>query len=253
MTTTNGHGTGDPTVVTGARPMVLLRARPAMAPEAARVVHLAPLPLDGRGVVSALCGALLRPEEYETVSPGHGMPCSYCVISHTQHSDPPAPGDSAEVAPATAPDPTSPGAGPRAAALGYRAWGWPVTLRGDQVWLAVDGEVVALLLSSLLAAEVTAILARRRCAPAVLAHPYAPEHRVLLCGERFGVTLLWPSGVHRITGTLLLPPTTTPRGPLSWIHPPEPDSLHGCREIDVITAVQATLRDPPPASGPMHF
>ncbi len=163
--------------------MVLLRYRPGMAPEIARVVHLAPLPPDGRGAVSALCGALVRPEEYETVSPGYGMPCSFCVIHHTQRSDPSTPDDSAEAAPATAspsPDPTSPDTRPRAAALGYRAWGWPVTLRGDQVWLSVGGDVLALVMSSLLAAEVSALLARRRCAPAVLAHPYAPEHRVLV-------------------------------------------------------------------------
>ncbi|MGH3798465.1 MAG: hypothetical protein ACRDSP_26780 [Pseudonocardiaceae bacterium] len=257
MTATNGHNAGHgtgPAVVTEARPIVLLRYRPGMAPESARVVHLVPLPPEGTGAVSALCGALIRPEEYETVTPGYGMPCSGCVISHVQRSDP-APLDTPEMTPVTgpAPDPTSPDTGPRAAMLGYRAWGWPVTLHGDHVWLSVDGDVVALLLPSLLAAEVTAILARRHCAPAVLAHPYAPQHRVLLCGERFGTALPWPPDVHHITGTLLLPPTVTPRGPLGWIHPPVPDSLRLCREIDIIAAVRVALRDPPPASGPMHF
>jgi hypothetical protein len=41
--------------------------------------------------------------------------------------------------------------------------------------------------------------------------------------------------VHRVSGTLLLPPTETPRGPLGWVHPPEPESLPLCREIDVGT------------------
>ncbi|MGH3849195.1 MAG: hypothetical protein ACRDRT_05755, partial [Pseudonocardiaceae bacterium] len=132
MTATNGHDTGHGTskaAVSQARPIVLLRYRPGLAPESARVVHLVPLPPEGTGAVSALCGALLRPQEYETLTPGQGMPCSGCVISHTH---------------------------------------------GDQVWLSVDGDVVALLLPSLLAAEVSAILTRRHCAPAVLVvHPYA--------------------------------------------------------------------------------
>jgi hypothetical protein len=76
---------------------------------------------------------------------------------------------------------------------------------------------------------------------------------VLVCAERFGGALPWPAGVHGITGTLLLPPTVTPRGPLAWVHPPGPDTLRDCRGIDVIAGVQAVLRDPPPASGPMHF
>ncbi|MGH3793561.1 MAG: hypothetical protein ACRDSP_01590 [Pseudonocardiaceae bacterium] len=256
MTATNGHNTGHETgkaAVTESRPVVLLRYRPGLAPETARVVHLVPLP-DGTGAVSALCGALLSPQEYETVPPGYGMPCSECMISHTQHGDPPPP-DTPETTPGTGPtpNPTSPDTGPRAAALGYRAWGWPVTQHGNQVRLSVDGDVVALLVPSLLAAEVTAILARRHCAPAVLTHPYTPQHRILLCGERFGTALPWPPDIHQITATLLLPPTMTPQGPLDWVHPPVPDSLRLCREIDILAAVRVALRDPPPASGPMHF
>lgn len=96
-----------------------------------------------------------------------------------------------------------------AAAASYQRWGWPVTLRRDQIWLALDHDVVALVVPALLAVDVAAILSTRRCPPLVLAHPYAPEHRVLLAGERYGVALPWPLGVCRITGNVLLPPTLT--------------------------------------------
>jgi hypothetical protein len=249
---------GGADAVTAARPVVLLRARSGTAPETARVVHLAPLTPGGTGAVTALCGALLRPEEFQTVAPGYGMPCDLCTVSHLTSSHPPVPApdgaaSATTTATTTAPDPTSPAITPRTAVLGYRAWGWPVSLRRDQIWLSVGGDTVALLMPSLLAAEVTAILARRRCPPPVLSHPYAPDHRVLLCGERFGVALPWPPGVHQVTGTLLVPPSTTPRGPLSWVHPPGPDTLRGCREIDIVAAVRAALRDRPSASEPMHF
>lgn len=81
--------------------------------------------------------------------------------------------------------------------------------------------------------------------PVVLTHPYAPEHRVMLAGEPYGVMLPWPPGVHRITGTLLLPPTVTPRGPLTWVCPPQPDALRLCREIDILAALRTALIDPP--------
>lgn len=68
----NGNGTSSSAAVTRARPLILVRARPGMAPESARVVHLAPLPSSGFGAISAMCGALLRPEEHETVRPGLG-------------------------------------------------------------------------------------------------------------------------------------------------------------------------------------
>lgn len=230
----------------GARPVILLRARPGVAPETARVVHVVRLPSGGNGLVSALCGVLLCPEECETVIPGHGMPCDQCLISHAQHSDPSPTGpDSMESPlPVSSPeDPSSPGVRPGVAVLGYQAWGWPVTLRGEQVWLSLGGEVVALLMPVLLAATVTATLVRRHCPPALLAQPGTPEHRVLLCGEPYGIDLPWPAGMHRITGTVLLPPTATPRGLPGWVQPPGPDTLRNCREIDVVAAVLATGRD----------
>lgn len=104
---------------------------------------------------------------------------------------------------------------PLAASVSYRMWGWPASLHRDQIRLNLDGDVVALIIPILLAAEVTEILAQRRCPVPVLAHPYAPEHRILLVAERFGVVLPWPPGVHQVTGTLLLPPTVTPRGSIT--------------------------------------
>lgn len=76
-------------------------------------------------------------------------------------------------------------------------------------------------------------------------HPGMPEHRVLLAVERYSVALPWPPGVHRTTGTFPLPPTVTPRGPVTWVHPSEADALHLCREVDVFGALCTALRDPP--------
>jgi hypothetical protein len=82
----------------------------------------------------------------------------------------------------------------------------------------------------------------------VLTHPHAPGHQVLLAGERYGVELPWPPGVHRVAETLSLPPTATARGPITWVHPPEPDALALCREVDVLAAVRTVLR----TAGPVH-
>lgn len=90
-------------------------------------------------------------------------------------------------------------------------------------------------------------------------HPTAHEQRadrvdpegpdpawVLLAGESYGVA--WPPGVHRITGHVLLPPTASPLGPLSWIHAPQPDALRLSREIGILAAVRTALTDPSTAS-----
>jgi hypothetical protein len=257
VSTPHSHDTmtGNTAAATRTQPLVLLRARRGTTVERARVVHLAPLPPSGTGALRALCGALLRLDEHQTVRPGSGMPCSVCLLSHTPPSDtPPAPqGTNPASARTPSPDPTSPDTTPLSATLGYRAWGWPVTLRRGQVGLALGRDLVALLMPTLLAIEVTTLLAPRCCLPAVLVHPYAPEHLVLLCGERYGIALPWPDEVRQINGILLLPPSTTPRGPLHWVHPPRPESIPLCREIDVLAAVRAIQRDPPPPSGPMPF
>lgn len=139
---------------------------------------------------------------------------------------------------------------PRLAALAYQAWGWPITLRRNQVWLILQSDTIALIIPAPLTAQVTAILCQRRCPPPVLVHPDAPEHRVLLAGEPYGVDLPWPPGVHRARGALLLPPTRTPRGPVTWVHPPQPDALQLCREVDVFAALRTALHDTPPGDLP---
>ncbi|MPZ66863.1 MAG: hypothetical protein GEU83_15600 [Pseudonocardiaceae bacterium] len=123
-----------------------------------------------------------------------------------------------------------------------------MTLRRDQVTLDLDRQVVPLLIPTDLTTDVTAILAARRCPAPILAHPDVSEHRVLLAGEPFDAALPWPPGVAQVTGTLPIPPTVTPRGPVTWIEPPQPDALRLCREIDLFAAVRTTLRDPPQES-----
>jgi hypothetical protein len=224
-------------VVTDTRPVTLVRYRPGVAGETARTVHLVPLPIgDPAGTVTALCETLLRREDVEPVTPGQGMPCMVCIFNHVAGGPPP---------PQATTGCTRVDTDPLAATAGYRAWGWPVILHRDQIRLNLDGDTGALIIPVPLAAEVTAILATRRCPVPVLAHPYAPEHRILLMAERFGVTLPWPPGVHQVTGTLLLPPTVTPRGPITWTQQPGPDALSLCPEIDVLTALRTALNDPP--------
>ncbi len=240
MISTNGHSAGGPAAVARARTVVLLRYRPGVAGETERIVHVMPLPLKGEAGAAgvALCGALLHPDQVETVTPGQGVPCSLCVISHASVSA------SSVSASTLATAPPADDARPLAAAVGYRVWGWPVSLCGDQVWLNLEPDAVALVIPVLLAEQVTVILSQRRCVPLVLLHPDMPEHRVLLAGERYGVALPWPPGVHRTTDTFPLPPTMTQHGPVTWAHAPEADALHLCREIDVFGALRTALRDP---------
>jgi len=206
------------------------------------MVHMVPHPGGPRaGLVSALCGALLAIEQIETVAPGEGMPCTLCLLlgSSSAPEPPPvltgeAPTDGNGVTPA-----------PVAAAARYRAEGWSVTLRREHVSLSPDQQVVAVLIPTELTAEVVAILAARRCPAPIMAHPYAREHQVVLAGESYGVPLSWPSGVQVATGMLPLPPTVTPRGPVTWVHLPEANTLRLSREIDVFAAVRTALRAPP--------
>ncbi len=233
-----GNGTGVPTAAIGPRPVVLVRYRPGVTGETARTVHMVPLPTDSQaGVVGALCGAALMLGDIETVTPGEGMPCTVCIVTHVTGAA------LAGEPPAGSPD----AAGLAAGGACYQQWDWPVIVHRDQVRLSLSGEVSALAIPVALGTEVTQILTQRQCAPAVLAHPYAPEHRILLTGERYGVTLPWPAQAHRVTGVLLLPPTVTPRGPITWIQPPRQDSLRLCREIDLFGALRTALSPP---SGP---
>jgi hypothetical protein len=215
---------------------MLVRYRPGVTGQTARTVHVISLPTDGQvGAVSALCGVFLRRHDIETVAAGEGMPCTVCVLNHVS-------GTTAAVEPDASNPEGADATGPRDGVT-YQGWGWPVTCHRDQVWLSLNNDVVAWVIPVLLAAEVTSILVARRCPPPVLVHPEAPEHRIVLAGERYGAALPWPPGVHRATGVLLLPPTVTPRGPVIWVHPPQPDALRLCLEVDVFAALRTALRD----------
>ncbi|HEX2299345.1 MAG TPA: hypothetical protein VHH34_12675 [Pseudonocardiaceae bacterium] len=246
MSTPNstGNGTSSLAAVAGSSPVILVRYRADRTGETARIVHLAPLPEGGvPSAPTALCGVLLPPEDVEQVGVGEGTPCTLCAVSHVSAMLPP--GDTAPDAESPLPGPA---AGPSEAAAVYRDWGWPVTLRRDQVWLTLGSEAVALMVPAVLANRVTTVLTARRCLSAMLTHPYAPEHRVLLAGEPYPVPLPWPPGVHRVATSVLLPPTTSPRGPLTWARSPHPDALVLCREIDVLAALRTTQDESPPAT-----
>jgi hypothetical protein len=228
--------------------VTLLRYRAGVTGHTGRTVHLVPMPFGGADTITALCGALLLLNQVETVPSGHGMPCTQCLLCYFSTTDAPPPlsGDqptARALMPRECTDTT-----PLRAANQYRTWGWPVTLQSDRVRLDLSDDAVALIIPVPLAEHVTATLRQRRCPPPVLANPYVPKHHVLLAGERYGVELPWPPGVHRTTGAPLLPPTMTPHGPITWIYPPEPDALQHCREIDVITAIRFVLGTPPAGS-----
>jgi hypothetical protein len=216
---TNGHRRpGADAAVAATRPVMLVRYRPGVTGETARTVHIVPLPTNGQaGAVSAGCGAVLILTDIETVTPGQGMPCTMCVLNHVT-------GTTRAVEP-LAIDPGNAGPGLVAGEVAYHDWDWPVTHHRDQVWLSLHRDVSALPIPIPLCIEVTQILTARRCAPPVLAHPYTPEHHIVLAGERYGVTLPWPHQVHQVTGVLLLPPTVTPRGPITWARPPPTGEL----------------------------
>lgn len=229
---------------TAVRPMILVRYRPGVTGQSARIVHMIPLPTDRQvGAVSAICGALLRLHNIETVIPGQGMPCRLCVVNHVTSSAPTG----------KLPTANPEGADTAMLAVGgiaFQEWGWPVTCHRDQIQLSLHHEVSALTIPIPLCTKVTEILIRRRCAPPVLAHPYTPDHRIVLAGERYDVTLPWPHQVHRVTGVLLLPPTVTPRGPITWIESPQKDSLRLCRDIDLFGALRTALNDSPSGDPP---
>ena len=213
--------------------LMLVRYRPGVAGQTSRAVHLVPMPdAHVAGTVGTLCGALLSVEKIEALSPGQGMPCTMCALHQIN-------------APAAEPPAGSPDNEGTRLINGdvYQAWGWPVIQHRDQIRLSLDCDVSAIEVPVLLSAELTQILTERHCAPAVLARPYAPEHHLILTGERFGVALPWPPGVQQVTGDVILPPTMTPRGPITWVQPPHQNLLHFSREIDVFSALHTVLGD----------
>jgi hypothetical protein len=228
-----------------AHSVVLAHYRPDAAEQTDRTVHLIPLPVGRRGrAASALCGRRISADHIETASPDEGGWCEMCFVVHVT-GDPPAPDTTT----------TSSVTGRASAVATYRELGWPLLLHGDDVSLALQPlGVVALVLPVLLGTEVTEILIRRHCSPAVLAHPQLPAHRVILAGDPDAVPLGWPTGVHRVSDTLLLPPSVTARGPVFWVRPPEPNALRLCREFDVFAALHTALRHQTPvrSAAPTH-
>lgn len=242
MSASNGHRTAGPAAVASTRPVALVRYRPGVVGETVRTVHLLPAPLarETSAAEVALCGALLRPELVETVAPGQGMPCSLCLLSQASTSLPPVPSLTSATVDATVAE-----RGSHAAEATYRAWGWPVTRRGHQVWLNLEPDMVALMMPVRLATAVGTILRQRRCSPLVLVHPDTPEHHVVLTGARYDVALPWPAGLRRSTSSFPLLPTKIEHRPVTWAQPPEADALRRCREIDVFAALRTALRNPP--------
>jgi hypothetical protein len=133
------------------------------------------------------------------------------------------------------------------AAASYLDWGWPVTVCGSRVLLAVGAEVIAIALPAELTDAVVAILDDRRCPAPVLTDPGVPTHQVLLACEPFEAPLPWPTGTYLVSRTVTLPPSTTPLGPVTWQRAPAEPELPTCREIDIFGAVCTTLRAPDPA------
>jgi hypothetical protein len=231
------------------RAVALVRYRPA-ARTTEGEAHLVPLPLrdddSRRATISTLCGRRLHLEHVEKIRTGQGLRCSPCFAAHAAHvaGVPTAPSTDRT----TTPDPSEipeidTVAGRRAAGAAYQRLGWPVTLRSREVILHLDLDIdaVALMVPARLGIAVAGVLTRRRGMPAVLVHPAVPTHWIFLAGERSPRPPTWPTEVHRITGTLLLPPTATTHGPVCWVCPPQPGILRLCREADVIAALRTAL------------
>ncbi|MFY9807180.1 MAG: hypothetical protein WAK86_07910 [Pseudonocardiaceae bacterium] len=216
-------------------------AQPVMPGQTTHVVHLASLPdRHVAGMVGTLCGAVLSLDDIDidididTVTFSPGMPCTLCLLHHITATAP------AVGPPVDGPDNDDAGLINEAT---YQAWDWPVTQHRDQIRLRLDCDISALAIPIPLSTEVIQLLTARHCDPAALAHPDTPEHHLILTGEKFPTPLPWPPGVHQITDTLTLPPTTTTHGPITWIRHPHQDSLHLSREIDVFAALRAILSD----------
>ncbi len=218
-----------------ALPLLQPAVQPVMPGQTTQVVHLASLPdRHVAGMVGTLCGAILSVDDIDTVISSPGMPCTLCLLQHITATAP------AVVAPVDSPDSDD---AELINEVTYQAWDWPVTQQRGQLRLRLGCGISALAIPIPLSTEVIELLTARHCDPAVLAHPDTPEHHLILTGEKFSTPLPWPPGVHHITDTLTLPPTTTPHGPITWIRPPHHDSLHLSREIDVFAALRATLSD----------
>lgn len=92
MSAANGHGTGTHRAMTNTRSAVLLRYHSGVTGHTGRIGHLVPSSPQGeRGAAGvAMCGALLRPDLVESVTPGGGMPCLLCALHHANSAPAPA-------------------------------------------------------------------------------------------------------------------------------------------------------------------
>ena len=78
---------------------------------------------------------------------------------------------------------------PLVVAVGYRAWGWPVSVRGDRMVLELDRQMVARVIPNVLSEQVRAVLTAHRWPAPVLAYPSLRGSWVVLAGEPFGAPL----------------------------------------------------------------
>lgn len=212
------------------QPIRLVSHRTTLYGQPVRTVHLVPANEERAvGAVGALCGALLSAADSETGHVDQGVPCTPCVMNQVRITTP-------------VPDSTGDGAGGiDSPGASYESWGWPVTQHRDQLRLNLNRDASAIAIPIPLSAAVIQILTERHCAPAVLANPSAADHHVVLVGEGFGAALPWPAGVHQVAGAVSLPPSTTARGPITWVQRPAKDSLRLSREIDVFGALRTVL------------
>jgi hypothetical protein len=95
------RGGNDPAPATP--PVLLARYLPGVVGESRRTVHLIPLPAGGGAGAAgvALCGALLHPDAVEMVAPGHGAPCTLCLVNYL-NADPKRIETSASIPPSAA-------------------------------------------------------------------------------------------------------------------------------------------------------
>ncbi|MGH3815123.1 MAG: hypothetical protein ACRDUV_22205, partial [Pseudonocardiaceae bacterium] len=207
------------------------RYRPGVGAQASHPVHLLPLPVHAAdSAAGALCGALLSPQNLETVEPGQGTPCSMCVRQQAATIQAPTTEEAA------APQLAGPSTGLDGTA--YCALGWPVRLQDEHVVLPLGHCATAQIVPMDLVEAITPILtALDRPAPVML-HPDAPGCGVVIAGEPYGVPLPWPDAVQVVTGMLALPPSETPHGPVRWYGQAPAHPLATCREIDIFAAVR---------------
>lgn len=230
MDTNRLGGLGAGLAMVADQPIRLVSHRTTLYGQPVRTVHLVPAEAGHVvGAVGALCGALLSAEESDIGHVDQGVPCTPCVMHQARTTTP-------------VPDASGDGAGNTdSPADSYQSWGWPVTQHRDQLRLNLNRDASAIAIPIPLSAAVIQILTARHCAPAVLANPSAADHHIVLVGEGFGAALPWPAGVYQVTGAVSLPPSTTARGPITWVQRPSRDSLRLSREIDVFGALRTVL------------